>query len=266
MSPGSMPLATEIYQEGLRLPPVRLMTAGKLSEDILQLFLANTRVVDERRGDLLAQLAALRLGQQRVSELVERNGRGTTQKAMTALQDYSERLMSAALRRLPAGRYEGEDWMDDDGTGTQRIRIRVVIHLRGGRAVVDFGGTAAQVSGGVNANEAVTLAAVLYVFQCLAGATIPANAGLMRRIGDRAARHPRQCTISGGRRRRQCRDVAAHRRRRFQGHGESSAGVRASGEQRFDEQRGDWRIRPDSPTPVRVLRNHRRRSGGRTVL
>lgn len=181
-TPGSMSLATEIYQEGLRLPPVRLLHAGKVVDDVLRLFLANTRVTEERRGDLLAQLAALRLGQRRVDELVQRTGRAATRAAMLALQDYSERLMSAALRALPPGRYAGVDWMDDDGTGQRRIPIRVAIRIGGGRAIVDFSGSAAQVPGGINANAAVTLAAVLYSFQCVAGGGIPANAGLMRPI------------------------------------------------------------------------------------
>jgi N-methylhydantoinase B len=179
-SPGSMPLATEVYQEGFRLPPVRIVARGKLVSDVLDLFLANTRVPEERRGDLLAQLAALRLGAERLRELVQRNGRQLTQRAMRSLQDYSARLMSAALRRLPAGRYAATDWMDDDGKGSVRIPIRVCVHLARGRAVVDFSGTAAQVAGGINANFAVTVAAVLYVFQGLAGIDIPANAGLGR--------------------------------------------------------------------------------------
>ncbi|MFI5365945.1 MAG: hydantoinase B/oxoprolinase family protein [Candidatus Binatia bacterium] len=181
-SPGSMPLATEIYQEGFRIPPVRIVAGGTLADDVMRLFIANTRVADERRGDLLAQLAALRLGASRVRELVQRAGRRMTVAAMAALQDYSARLMSSALQRLPAGVYRAEDWMDDDGAGAVRIPIRVSVRLGGGRAVVDFTGTAAQVAGGINANEAVTLAAVLYVFQCLAGTAVPANAGLMRPV------------------------------------------------------------------------------------
>ena len=181
-SPGSMPLATEIYQEGFRLPPVRIVARGKVVSGVLDLFLANTRVTEERRGDLLAQLAALRLGARRLHELVQRSGRQLTQRAMTALQDYSARRMSAALRRLPPGQYRAEDWMDDDGAGTVRIPIRVSILIARGRAVVDFTGTAAQVAGGINANYAVTVAAVLYVFQGLAGADIPANAGLLRPV------------------------------------------------------------------------------------
>ncbi len=178
-APGSMPLATEIYQEGFRMPPVRIVARGKIVEDILRLFIANTRVADERRGDLLAQLAALRLGARRLRELVNRAGRSATVAAMTALQDYSARLMTATLRRLPAGAYRAEDWMDDDGAGAVRIPIRVAVRIRNGTAVVDFTGTAAQVAGGINANYPVTVAAVLYAFQLVAGTTIPANAGLM---------------------------------------------------------------------------------------
>jgi N-methylhydantoinase B len=181
-SPGSMPLATEIYQEGFRVPPVRIVSRGTVVSEVLDLFLANTRVAEERRGDLLAQLAALRLGARRLRELVQRSGRRMTQRAMTALQDYSARLMSRALRRLPPGRYRAEDWMDDDGMGAARIPIRVGVDIARGRVVVDFTGTAAQVAGGINANYPVTVAAVLYVFQGLAGADIPANAGLLRPV------------------------------------------------------------------------------------
>jgi N-methylhydantoinase B len=181
-SPGSMPLATEIYEEGLRLPPVRLVVRGRQNDDVMRLFLANTRVEDERRGDLLAQLAALRLGARRVGELVHGAGRKTVTATMLALQEYSGRLMAAALRRLPAGVYRAEDWMDDDGAGTVHVPIRVAVRLGSGRASVDFTGTAPQVFGGINANYAITTAAVLYVFQCLAGEAIPANAGLMRPI------------------------------------------------------------------------------------
>jgi N-methylhydantoinase B len=127
----------------------------------------------------MAQLAALRLGGRRFRELTERAGRQPTRRAMAALQDYSARMLTAALRRLPAGVYRAQEWMDDDGAGTQDIAIRVAVRIRGGRAVVDFNGTAPQVHGGINANYAVTVAAVLYVFQALAGAAIPANAGMM---------------------------------------------------------------------------------------
>ncbi|MDX2165610.1 MAG: hydantoinase B/oxoprolinase family protein [Deltaproteobacteria bacterium] len=186
ISPGSMPLATEIYQEGFRLPPVRLLRGGVLDEDVLDLFLANTRVAAERRGDLLAQVAALRVGAARLQAWVEREGARHVAAATRALQDYAERLMRAALRALPAGIYRAEDWLDDDGLGTRHIRLAVRVELGRGRAAVDFAGTAPQVAGGINANFAVTLAAVYYVFRCLAERDVPANAGFMRPIAVRA--------------------------------------------------------------------------------
>jgi N-methylhydantoinase B len=117
-----------------------------------------------------------------LDELVGQSDRALVCEAMKGLQNYSERLMSTALRRLKAGVYRAEDWMDDDGTGQRDIALRVAVRIGRGRAIVDFTGTSEQVAGGINANEAITLAAVLYVFQCVAGAVIPANAGLMRPI------------------------------------------------------------------------------------
>ena len=182
MSPGSMPLASEIYQEGFRLPPVCLVRNGRIADDILQLFLANTRVAEERRGDLLAQVAALRVGAARLAEVVASEGFARTQRGMRALQAYSERLMRATLAELPAGTYRASDWLDDDGLGTERVRIAVAVHVGRHRVRVDFTGSAAQVRGGVNANFAVTLAAVYYVFRAVARAPIPPNAGFMRPI------------------------------------------------------------------------------------
>jgi N-methylhydantoinase B len=181
-TPGSMPLATEVYQEGLRLPPVRVVARGKVVDDVLRLFLANTRVAEERRGDLLAQLAALRVGGLRVRALFDAAGASLVVSTMRALQDYSARLMRAALSRIPQGVYRGEDRMDDDGCGTVDIPLRVCVRIARGHALVDFTGTALQVTGGINANYAVTVAAVLYVFQALAETAIPANAGITRPI------------------------------------------------------------------------------------
>lgn len=181
-APGSMPLATEIYQEGFRIPPVRLCVGGQVAPDILQLFLANTRVTEERRGDLHAQLAALRIGARRVQELIDANGRSLVIASMKALRRYSARLMAATLAQIKPGTYSAEDWLDDDGAGHRRIVIRVRIRIRHGKVVVDFTGSAPQVAGGVNANFAVTLAAVLYCFQLLSGDAVPANAGLLEPI------------------------------------------------------------------------------------
>jgi len=186
MTPGSMPLAREVYQEGFRLPPVRLVRAGQVDPDVLALFLANTRVPTERQGDLDAQRAALRKGEQRLCELARELGHAHLHRGMTALQDYTERLMAATLRELRPGVYRAIDWLDDDGITPRRVPIRVAITIRGGRAVVDFTGSAPQVDGSLNANYAITLSAVFYVFTALSREAIPANEGLMRRIRLRA--------------------------------------------------------------------------------
>jgi len=182
MAPGSMALATEIYQEGFRLPPVKLMARGNPVRDIFELFLANTRVREEREGDLRAQVAALQVGAERTRALVEAAGRTQVAIAMEGLKDYADRLMRAALRRIKPGTYQAEDYLDDDGFGAGPIPLRVAVTIAGGRAVVDFSGSAAQVRGSINANYAVTLSATFYVMKCLAAEAVPANEGLMRPI------------------------------------------------------------------------------------
>jgi N-methylhydantoinase B len=181
MDPGSMPVGTDIFQEGVRIPPVRLVAGGRLVRDVLALLLANTRVPEERTGDLMAQWSALRVGAERLGALAVRvGGVSALQGHMRALKDYSAALMRAELRRLPPGTYAAEDVLDDDGLGTQRIRIAVRVHIGGGRARIDFTGTAAQTRGPVNANYAVTRSAVLYVFRALARESIPPNDGMAR--------------------------------------------------------------------------------------
>ncbi len=182
MAPGSMALATEIYQEGFRLPPVKLVENGRPSRDVFALFLANTRVPEERQGDLRAQLAALEAGSERLRALVEASGRATVAAAMSALKDYAARLMAASLRKLPAGVYRARDWLDDDGIEPGPIPIAVAIRIGRGRAIVDFSGSAPQVRGSVNANYAITLSATFYAMKCLAEEAVPANEGLMRPI------------------------------------------------------------------------------------
>ncbi len=181
MSPGSMPLASDIFQEGLRLPPVKLVANGRLAADVIAIFLANTRVPEERAGDLEAQWAALRVGAGRLRSLAARRGGvAVLAREMAALQDYSAALMRATLRALPRGTYRGHDVLDDDGFGTDRLALAVAVTLAGGRARVDFTGTAPQTRGPLNANLAVTRSAVLYVFTALAREAIPPNEGLSR--------------------------------------------------------------------------------------
>ncbi len=180
MTPGSMPLAREIYQEGLRIPPLRLIRAGAMDEELLRLLLANVRTPEERRGDLLAQWMAIRRGEARLREVVNRYGAEAVRRNMAALQDYSERMMRGALKELPAGEYEFADWLDDDGVSPRQVRIAARITIKHGEAVIDFSDSDPQTPGPVNANYAVAMSATMYVFRCLVSEDVPYTAGLMR--------------------------------------------------------------------------------------
>lgn len=182
MTPGSLPLATEIFQEGLRIPPLKLVKGGSLDEDLLRLILANVRTPEEREGDLAAQIAANRIGQRRLTELVEAHGRRTVLAAMRALQDYAERMTRKALRRIPNGTYRFADHLDDDGLSDTPIKIAVAVTVKGGEVRIDFTGTDPQVKGSVNAIEPIVLSAVFYVFRCLTDLKLPSNSGCMRPV------------------------------------------------------------------------------------
>lgn len=180
MSPGSMPLAREIYQEGLRLPPVRLVRGGQIDPEILALILANVRTPEEREGDLRAQLAALTRGEIRLREMVARYGLPQIQRLSAELTAYSERMMRALLASLPEGRFEFTDFLDDDGAGGPPAPLRAAITLHPRHATIDFTGSSPQREGPVNANLAVTTSAVFYVFRCLLDEDVPATSGLLR--------------------------------------------------------------------------------------
>ncbi len=184
--PASMGLSEEIYQEGLRIPPVALARGGKIARDVLAIVLANVRTPREREGDLMAQVAACRLGERRLLELAQRYGVAKTHVYLEALQRYSARLMRAALARMPDGIYRAKDFLDDDGYSQEPVRLLVSIRIRGSRAVVDFSGSSPACRGGVNAVFAITYSAVFYVFRCLLGEDVPACAGLMVPIEVRA--------------------------------------------------------------------------------
>jgi N-methylhydantoinase B len=181
-SPGSMALATDIHQEGLRIPPVHLVRGGQWVRETLELFLANTRVAEERRGDLEAQVAALRAGAARTTDLAARFGRSRVAAAMRELQAYSRRLVEAMIRGFPEGTHRAGDLLDDDGMGTVDIPIRVAVSRRGRRLVFDFRDSADQVRGPLNANLAITTSAVFYAMACVAGREVPANAGVMEAV------------------------------------------------------------------------------------
>jgi N-methylhydantoinase B len=182
---GSMGPCREIYQEGFRIPPVKIVCGGEVDRDILALLLNNVRTPDEREGDLRAQLAACHTGSSRLRELVQRYGLPRVQRAGAALLDYSAEMMKAFLATVPAGFYAAEDFLDDDGVSDAPIRIAVRITFprsRSKRVVVDFTGSSPQVAGSINAVEAITFSACFYVFRCLLREDVPATTGLMRPI------------------------------------------------------------------------------------
>jgi N-methylhydantoinase B len=184
-TPGSMPLASEIFEEGLRIPPVYLLHEDTLQRDVLQLLLTNVRTPDERQGDLYAQIGANRIGVRRLQALLETEGVEAWLERFEQLLGYSERLTRAMLRELPPGEYNFEDYLDDDGHGTRNIPIRVTVTVPAsepGTIRFDFTGSAPQCAGGVNAPEAVTRSACFYVVRCLMPAEVPTNAGCWRPV------------------------------------------------------------------------------------
>jgi len=184
--PASMGLSEDIYQEGLRIPPVYLARRGAVQRDILAMLLANVRTPAEREGDLMAQVAACRLGERRLRELLEAYGIPKVCFYLDALQTYSARLMRQALLQIPDGTYSAQDYLDDDGFSSEPVPLRVSIKIRHGKARVDFAGSAPACRGSVNAVMAITISAVFYVFRCLLGEDVPACAGLLEPIEVRA--------------------------------------------------------------------------------
>jgi N-methylhydantoinase B len=187
MRPGSMPSdSREIWQEGLVIPPVRLASEGRLDEDVLALILANSRTPRLRRGDFQAQLAANRLAQQRLAELVARRGAELVRAAFGEVLAYAERRTREALAGLPDGVYQAESELEGDGVSDKDIPIRVAVTISGDRMTVDFDGTAPQVAGNVNCPLAVTRSACYFALRVLLPGDVPANAGTYAPVEIRA--------------------------------------------------------------------------------
>ncbi len=182
MTPGSMPVAQEIYQEGLIIPPVRLVSGGKLDQNLMDLILANVRTPQERSGDLWAQIAANQRGVDRLVELTAHYGTFEVKFFMGELLAYTERMTRNLLRSLPDGQYSFTDYLDDDGVGNEPVPITATVTIKGDSATVDFTGSAAQQRGSINAVYAITLSAVYYVFRCLLSLDIPNNSGCLEPI------------------------------------------------------------------------------------
>jgi N-methylhydantoinase B len=183
MAPGSMPLSTELYQEGIIIPPLKLVAAGRRNEALWQLILRNVRTPAERDGDLAAQLAAHSTGARRLLHIAGRYGLAELQHQAEALIDYTARLTAAAVQQIPDGRYTFEDYLDDDGhdPAGAPVPIRISLTVAGDRLEADFTGTAAAVAGNLNAVPAIVVSAVAYCLRCVALALLkvdlPMNQG-----------------------------------------------------------------------------------------
>jgi N-methylhydantoinase B len=181
-TPGSMGLATDIYGEGIRIPPIRIVRGGVVDQDTMRLLLANVRGNIERRGDFDAQIGSLKTGANRLLEIIDSRGERETLDYAAQLINYSARLMRHTILTIPDGTYEAEDILDDDGISDAPVSIAVSLTIREDKVVVDFTGSSPQVAGAINAVEAITVSAVSYVFRCLIPGDVPASAGLMHPI------------------------------------------------------------------------------------
>jgi N-methylhydantoinase B len=203
MTPGSMPVAREIFQEGIIIPPIKLMNAGIINQAVYDFLLANVRTPEERAGDLWAQIAANQRGEKRLQEMVTEFGFREVSYYMSEMLAYTERLTRRLLEDMPDGRYSFTDYMDDDGVTEEPVPITATITIQGDTAQVDFTGSAPQRGGSINAVYAITLSAVYYVFRCLLGLDVPNNSGCLVPIQVVAplgtvvnARHP--APVAGG--------------------------------------------------------------------
>lgn len=174
--------STEIYQEGLRIPVVRLCTDGQINADFLHLLSANVRIPTKVLGDLRAQLAACHIGERGLLDLVARYGSDVLEVTFDDMLSYTEQLARAAIERLPDGRYEFVDYLDDDGIEPQSIRFEVAVTVLGSELEVDFSGTSAQVKGAINCVLSFTRSSVYACVRCLLPPSLPNNEGYMRII------------------------------------------------------------------------------------
>jgi N-methylhydantoinase B/oxoprolinase/acetone carboxylase alpha subunit len=182
MCAGSMPLSSEIFQEGLIIPPVKLIKRDQVDYEVLKFIISNVRTPRERQGDLLAQVAANKRGIRRLEDNIEQYGFSTIDNYSKYLIDYTERMFKSLIAEIPNGRYYFEDYLDDDGFETKDILIKVCVDVQDNQLVVDFTGSSPQVKGGINTNRAVTYSTVLYVLTTLMDERVPINSGIMRPV------------------------------------------------------------------------------------
>ncbi len=181
--PGGMPtISTEIFQEGIRIPPVKLRKRGTVDEEVMSIITNNVRTSYEMGGDFQAQLAANNVGERRIREVISKYGVETTRFYMNAIMDYAERRMITAIREIPRGTYTFEDFLEGDGLTDNLLKIRVSLTVEEGRIRVDFTGTAPQARGSVNCTRAVTLACVYYGIKSAIGPGLPSSGGTFRPV------------------------------------------------------------------------------------
>lgn len=174
--------ATEVFQEGLRIPPLKLLRKGQMNEDVLAMMKQNVRRPDMLMGDLQAQLASLHVGEVGMQGLVKRFGADTIVGASQQLLDGSEKAMRAMIGRIPDGHYSFEDFLDDDGILPDPIRIHTAIEVKGDEMIVDLSGCGKQAQGPVNATPASSVSAVYYAVMAISDKPFAANAGCYRPI------------------------------------------------------------------------------------
>jgi len=193
-APGSLAGdATELFQEGFIIPPVKFVRGGVVDAELSEVFKSNVRTPETQMGDLRAQIAANNTGIRRLIELMDEYGAGTVHEAMEAVMDYSERRMRAEIDAMPDGVYEARDWMEDTGTGGGPVEIAVKVTVDGSNVDFDYSGTSPQVEGPVNAPLGVTIAGIYYTLISITDPTIPVNDGCFRPI---ALHIPKGCMMN----------------------------------------------------------------------
>ncbi len=182
-TPGSMPgISTELFEEGIVIPPVKLYDRGNEVKDVMKLILSNVRVQEERLGDFRAQRASLLRGQERLMELMDKYGQDSLFNIVKELMDLSEKSFKSQLANFPNGEFQFEDFLDSNGITDDLVKIKVTITKTDNKIKVSFKGTDPQQTGNVNAPKSVVYSCVYYVFRALTDPTIMTNAGLFRNI------------------------------------------------------------------------------------
>ncbi|MCW9057178.1 MAG: hydantoinase B/oxoprolinase family protein [Gammaproteobacteria bacterium] len=195
-SPGSMPISKDLHEEGLVIPPTKMVQQGEMQQTVIKRLMQAMRNPVESMGDFTAQVSANKKGLQRLEELVSKQGVVSYLNGLTELNEYAQRLAGNALSSIPDGEYFFEDVMDDDGQGNTDLPVKVNLIIKQGQIRADFTGTSKQVVGNINCPLSVAAAAVYYVFRCLMPAHTPACAGSFRSISINA---PEGCLVNASR-------------------------------------------------------------------